>query len=153
MGVPKRWNLIPHHNFQRRVTTWKTKYNQKRKYLWFISSSDNRFYIFILWRIAKKDRGRFLSPRFLYLDLAVFLWINWTRLYEDWYLRRVCMWQISADGLLSRQWPTGLQVYLSFFYFAGWFPFFVSGFHNDLKGSVNVFGECWWNLFGNPTIW
>ena len=27
----------------------------------------------------------------------------------------------------------------SFFYFTGWFPFFVSGFHNDFKGSVAMF--------------
>ena len=30
----------------------------------------------------------------------------------------------------------------SLFYFTGSFPFFVSGFHNDFKGSVIVYGEC-----------
>ena len=40
-------------------------------------------FTFILRRIAKETPGRFLSPRILHLGLALFLWTNYPRLYED----------------------------------------------------------------------
>ena len=58
-----------------------------------------------------------------------------------------CVWDkfLKTDYFQS----SGLRTcnFHSLFYLTGWVPFFVSGFHNEFKGSVNVFGECCWNLF------
>ena len=134
-----------------RVTTWKNKYKQKRKYFWFdhnISSGCKRFYIFILRSIAKEAPGRFLSRRCL---VVLQYFCGLTNL--DYMRSDICE-ECVCDKFLQRDYfqGSGLRAckFHSLFYFTGWFPFFVSEFHIDFKGSFNIFGECWWNLFWQP---